>query len=150
MVPLTLPALRERGDEIDALLDHFVARFAGGRELAFESAARARLRSYGWPGNVRELEHVVERAVLLASGPVIRATDLQLDEEPAPAAPSEIAISLAGRTVHEVERQLIFETLERTHNNRSHAARMLGISVRTLRNKLAEYRACGTMQPSLS
>ena len=150
VVPLTLPALRERGDEIDALLDHFVARFAGGRELAFESAARARLRSYGWPGNVRELEHVVERAVLLASGPVIRATDLQLDEEPAPAAPSEIAISLAGRTVHEVERQLIFETLERTNNNRSHAARMLGISVRTLRNKLAEYRACGTMQPSLS
>ncbi|MBY0276406.1 sigma-54 dependent transcriptional regulator [Candidatus Binatia bacterium] len=149
VVPLTLPALRERGDEIDALLDHFVARFAAGREMSFEPAARARLRAYGWPGNVRELEHVVERAVLLAQGPVIRSSDLQLDEEPVPAAPSEIAISLAGRTVHEVERQLIFETLERTNNNRSHAARMLGISVRTLRNKLAEYRACGTMQASL-
>ena len=150
VVPLTLPPLRERGDEIDALLDHFVARFAGGRELSFEAAARARLRAYGWPGNVRELEHVVERAVLLAPGPMIRSIDLQLDEEPVPAAPSEIAITLAGRTVHEVERQLIFETLERTNNNRSHAARMLGISVRTLRNKLAEYRACGTMQPSLT
>ena len=150
VVPLTLPPLRERGDEIDALLDHFVARFAGGRELSFEAAARARLRAYGWPGNVRELEHVVERAVLLAPGPMIRSIDLQLDEEPVQAAPSEIAITLAGRTVHEVERQLIFETLERTNNNRSHAARMLGISVRTLRNKLAEYRACGTMQPSLT
>ena len=150
VVPLTLPPLRERGDEIDALLDHFVARFAGGRELSFEPAARARLRAYGWPGNVRELEHVVERAVLLAPGPMIRSIDLQLDEEPVQAAPSEIAITLAGRTVHEVERQLIFETLERTNNNRSHAARMLGISVRTLRNKLAEYRACGTMQPSLT
>jgi DNA-binding NtrC family response regulator len=150
VVPLTLPALRERGDEVDALLDHFVARFAAGRDVSFEPAARARLRAYGWPGNVRELEHVVERAVLLAGGPVIRSIDLQLDEEPVPAAPSEIAITLAGRTVHEVERQLIFETLERTNNNRSHAARMLGISVRTLRNKLAEYRACGTMQPSLS
>ena len=150
VVPLTLPPLRERGDEIDALLDHFVARFAGGRELSLEAAARARLRAYGWPGNVRELEHVVERAVLLAPGPMIRSIDLQLDEEPVQAAPSEIAITLAGRTVHEVERQLIFETLERTNNNRSHAARMLGISVRTLRNKLAEYRACGTMQPSLT
>ena len=150
VVPLTLPPLRERGDEIDALLDHFVARFAGGRELSFEAAARARLRAYGSPGTVRALEHVVERAVLLAPGPMIRSIDLQLDEEPVQAAPSEIAITLAGRTVHEVERQLIFETLERTNNNRSHAARMLGISVRTLRNKLAEYRACGTMQPSLT
>ncbi len=150
VVPLTLPPLRERGEEVEALLDHFVARFAAGRELSFEPAARSRLRAYGWPGNVRELEHVVERAVLLAPGPVIRSIDLQLDEEPVAAAPAEIAITLAGRTVHEVERQLIFETLERTNNNRSHAARMLGISVRTLRNKLAEYRACGTMQPSLT
>jgi DNA-binding NtrC family response regulator len=150
VVPLTLPALRERGDEVEALLEHFVARFAGGRELAFEPQARARLRAYSWPGNVRELEHVVERAVLLAPGPVIRSADLQLDEEPAAAAPVESRAPLAGRTVHEVERQLIFETLERTNNNRSHAARMLGISVRTLRNKLAEYRACGTMQASLS
>jgi len=150
VVPLTLPPLRERGDEIDALIDHFCSRFAAGRELSVDAAARARLRAYSWPGNVRELEHVIERAVLLASGPVIRASDLQLDEEPVEVPIVEAARSLAGRTVHEVERQLIFETLERTNNNRSHAARMLGISVRTLRNKLAEYRTCGTMQASLS
>jgi len=150
VVPLTLPPLRSRSEEIDALVDHFVARFAAGRDLALDAEARARLRGYGWPGNVRELEHVVERALLLSNGPLIRASDLQLDEEPVPATPAEVAMSLAGRTVHEVERQLIFETLERTNNNRSHAARMLGISVRTLRNKLAEYRACGTMQASLS
>jgi two-component system response regulator FlrC len=149
VVPLTLPPLRERGDEVDALVEHFCARFAGGR-ITLDPAARARLRAYGWPGNVRELEHVIERAVLLAAGPVIRASDLHLDEEPVAVRAAEPPRSLAGRTVHEVERQLIFETLERTNNNRSHAARLLGISVRTLRNKLAEYRTCGTMQASLS
>jgi two-component system response regulator FlrC len=150
VVPLTLPALRERGDEVDALVDHFCARFAAGRPITVDAAARARLRSYGWPGNVRELEHVIERAALLAGGPVIRAGDLHLDDEPIAARPAEAPRSLAGRTVHEVERQLIFETLERTNNNRSHAARLLGISVRTLRNKLSEYRTCGTMQATLS
>ncbi len=148
VVPLTLPPLRERGEDLDLLIDHFCRRFAGERAVTLDPAAREQLRRHTWPGNVRELEHVIERAVLLARGPVIQASDLQLDEEPLGEAPRAAAPSLAGRTVHEVERQLIFETLQRTNNNRSHAARMLGISVRTLRNKLAEYRSSGLMQPS--
>jgi two-component system response regulator FlrC len=150
VVPLTLPPLRERGCDIDLLVDHFCARFGNGKGIGIDAEARARLRLHAWPGNVRELEHVIERAVLLARGSVIRVEDLQLEDEPAPAPASDAARCLAGRTVHDVERQLIFETLQRTNNNRSHAARMLGISVRTLRNKLAEYRSSGTMQQSLS
>jgi two-component system response regulator FlrC len=138
VIPLTLPPLRERREDIDLLVEHFCARFArGARPPALDPAARDYLQRHPWPGNVRELEHVVERALLLAAGPVITRADLALEEELRPVGGSA---SLAGLTVHEVERRLILETLQRTNNNRSHAARMLGISVRTLRNKLAEYR----------
>ena len=141
VVPLTLPPLRARREDIDALIDHFCRRFANGRALTVEAAARAYLKRQPWPGNVRELEHVIERAALLATAGVITAADVQIDEEPIaePAASG----SLAGLTVHEVERRLIMETLRRTNNNRSRAAEMRGISVRTLRNKLAEYRTGG-------
>jgi DNA-binding NtrC family response regulator len=149
VVPFTLPALRERPEDIDLLVGHFAARFAAGRAVAFDPAALEMLRRHSWPGNVRELEHVVERAVLLARGPAVRAEDLQLEaDDVAVEAPSSGGgfAALAGRTVHEVERELILATLKRTNNNRSHAARMLGISVRTLRNKLAEYRGSGLLE----
>jgi len=140
VIPLTLPPLRERGDDIDALIDHFCARFRGSRAMAVDPAARAYLRRHPWPGNVRELEHVIERALLLASGDSITLADVTLDDELPVTETDPSPGILAGLTVHEVERRLIVETLQRTNNNRSHAAKMLGISVRTLRNKLAEYR----------
>ena len=147
VIPLTLPPLRARREDIDALIDHFCRRFAGdgrsaaGKPLTVDAAARAYLKRQPFPGNVRELEHVIERAALLATGGVIGAADVQIDEEPiAETVPNG---SVAGLTVHEVERRLIMETLRRTNNNRSRAAEMLGISVRTLRNKLAEYRTGG-------
>jgi two-component system response regulator FlrC len=142
VVPLTIPPLRERGEDVDALIDHFCACFQNGTPLTVEPAARAYLHRHAWPGNVRELEHVIERAALLAAGTTITLGDVALEEElVTERAPS--GASLAGLTVHEVERRLILDTLRRTKNNRSHAAKMLGISVRTLRNKLAEYRASG-------
>jgi len=161
VIPLTLPPLRERGEDIDHLIDHFCARFAGAGPLVVEPAARAYLRRHPWPGNVRELEHVMERAALLAGGPTVTLADVAVEDglgvwrAPAVGSPGAVApatdgpgeadempagASLAGLTVHEIERRLIVDTLERTRNNRSHAAKMLGISVRTLRNKLAEYR----------
>jgi two-component system response regulator FlrC len=154
VIPLTLPPLRERGEDVDVLIDHFCGRFASGRRIAIDPAARAYLRGHRWPGNVRELEHVLERALLLASSDRItvedvRSDDDELEEVAAPAHQGEqMAPSLAGLTVHEVERRLIFETLKQTKNNRSHAARMLGISIRTLRNKLAEYRVTGHAEAS--
>jgi DNA-binding NtrC family response regulator len=141
VVPLTLPPLRARREDMDDLIDHFCRRFATDKKLTLDAAARAYLKRQPFPGNVRELEHVIERGALLATGGVITAADVQIDEEPlAEASPTG---SLAGLTVHEVERRLIVETLKRTNNNRSRAAEMLGISVRTLRNKLAEYRMGG-------
>ena len=141
VIPLTLPPLRSRREDIDALIDHFCRRFAAGQPLTVDAAARAYLKRQPWPGNVRELEHVIERGALLATGGVLTAADVQIDEEPL--AEPATSGSLAGLTVHEVERRLIMETLRRTNNNRSRAAEMLGISVRTLRNKLAEYRTGG-------
>ena len=158
VIPLTLPPLRERGEDIDFLIDHFCTRFAGPRRVVVEPAARAYLRRHPWPGNVRELEHVLERAALLAAGPTITLADVALEDGLVPGReaadprtsvatgePAEMpaGASLAGLTVHEIERRLIMDTLRRTKDNRSHAAKMLGISVRTLRNKLAEYRAAG-------
>lgn len=141
VIPLTVPPLRERTGDIDPLIDYFLGRFAPPGTV-LEPAARAALRARRWPGNVRELEHTVERAVLLARGGPITA-ELVAEPEPPPVADS--VGSLAGLTVREVERRLILETLRRANNNRTRAARLLGISIRTLRNKLAEYRARGEM-----
>ena len=140
VVPLVLPPLRERKGDIDLLADHFLRRFSAGRQLVLAPETRAWLRSRPWPGNVRELEHAVERAALLARGPVLTVEDFA-ERDPLP--PRLELGSLAGLTVREMERQLIFDTLRRTNNNRTQAARLLGISIRTLRNKLAEYRQRG-------
>ncbi len=139
VVPLTIPPLRERTEDIEPLIDHFCQRFGAGRTLQVTPEARAYLARQSWTGNIRELEHTIERGALLCTGSTISLADVRLDEEPFAQEMTEAG--LAGRTVHDVERQLIFETLRRTDNNRSRAAEMLGISVRTLRNKLAVYRA---------
>jgi DNA-binding NtrC family response regulator len=141
VIPLVLPPLRERPGDIELLADHFLARFGNGRSLAPE--ARAALSDRPWSGNVRELENALERAALLARGPVITPADLEDRDAPAP---RRAGPGLAGVTVREMERQLIMETLQRTGNNRTQAARLLGISIRTLRNKLAEYRQRGELE----
>jgi DNA-binding NtrC family response regulator len=140
VLPLALPPLRERPGDVELLADHFLARFGNGRRLGLTPAAREALVRHPWPGNVRQLENTIERAALLARSSEIGPDDLA-DRDGAPA---RLATgTLAGRTVRDVERQLIFETLQRTKNNRTQAARLLGISIRTLRNKLAEYRQLG-------
>lgn len=150
VIPLTLPPLRARVEDIGPLVTHFCRAFAAGRDLRVDEGAAAVLRRHTWPGNIRELEHVIERAALLARGDVITAADLQLDNDMGTEALSGASESLAGRTVHEVERQLICDTLKQTDNNRTRAAELLGISVRTLRNKLAEYRQSGGMDAGVS
>ncbi len=166
VVALRIPPLRERPGDILALAEHFVARFADAnglprRELAPEVLPP--LLSHPWPGNVRELENTMHRAVLLAQGPVIgtdaiELTPLRLDRAPeapssatpapAPAAARPVS-ALVGRRVDEVERDLILETLTHCLGNRTRAAEILGISIRTLRNKLHEYRAQGVPVPVL-
>ncbi len=109
-------------------------------------AAIAQLVAHGWRGNVRELENTVHRAVLLAEGPEIGPDVIEL--APGAAAPVTAGSSpgvagLVGRTMDEVERELILETLTHTLGNRTHAATILGISIRALRNKLRDYTQAG-------
>jgi two-component system response regulator FlrC len=146
VIPVVLPPLRERRGDIELLTDHFLARFGGGK-LTLAPESRAALAARPWPGNIRELENTLERAALLARGSVLAPEDLA-DRDPARVRP-DIG-NLAGLTVREVEQRLIVDTLERTHNNRTQAARLLGISIRTLRNKLAEYRQRGEHIPAPS
>jgi two-component system response regulator FlrC len=143
VVPFVVPPLRERRGDVEVLAEHFLRRFAAGRPLVLSPAAREWLRTRAWPGNIRELEHTLERAALLARGTTIEPTDLE-DRDPLP--PRLALGSLAGLTLREMERRLILDTLKRTNDNRTHAARLLGISIRTLRNKLSEYRQRGELE----
>ncbi|MFP4538614.1 MAG: sigma 54-interacting transcriptional regulator [Dichotomicrobium sp.] len=152
VVTLHLPPLAERADDIPALAAHFAARFATAHGMpprALADDALAALSAYRWPGNVRELENVIHRAVLFAEGDTIRAADISLS-----AAPVEdgdgLSASLVGRTVADVERELILETLRHCGGNRTQAADILGISVRTLRNKIRQYHEEGAEVPAFS
>ncbi len=163
VVRLRIPALRERRGDILPLAHHFAERYAranGLPERGVSPAAEALLLAHPWPGNVRELENTLHRAVLLAEGPVIgpeaidlleSAPVLQAEAVAGAAAPAPAAVppvtALVGRRVEEVERDLILETLTHCLGNRTRAAEMLGISIRTLRNKLHEYRAAGVNVP---
>ncbi len=148
VVCLGIPPLRQRPGDIALLADFFCKRYArqyGREDIHFNADALKVLQSYDWPGNVRELENVVQRSVALASGPTMDASDLDLFQEEISktlksSAPSPSAKLIpSGTTVREMERLLISKTLEDTGGNRTRAAKMLGISLRTLRNKLNEF-----------
>jgi two-component system response regulator FlrC len=166
VVQLHIPPLRERPGDVLPLAEYFARRYAEVNGLAarpLSLPAAARLAEHGWPGNVRELENTIHRAVLLADGREIGAEAIELVAmEGAPAvatqAPAATAATprsaaadpiaaLVGRRMEEVERELILETLGRCLGNRTRAAEILGISIRTLRNKLAEYRGQGITVP---
>jgi two-component system, response regulator FlrC len=160
---LKLPPLRERPGDVIALAEHFVHKYAaanGVEERPLGVQARQRLLTHRWPGNVRELENAMHRAVLLSTGAEIEEFAIRLpDGQPMSAAPdvqtaraASIAAEAAarafvGQTVAEVEQQLIIDTLSHCLGNRTHAANILGISIRTLRNKLKEYADSGVHVP---
>ncbi len=162
VVNLKIPALRERPADVLELADHFVKHYgrANGVVRVLSTEARAQLIANRWPGNVRELENAMHRAVLIAPnesiGPesIISPDGARLDaQRAAPAvahatfAAETVTRALVGRTVSEVERDLILETLKHCLGNRTHAANILGISIRTLRNKLNEYAGDGVAIP---
>jgi len=167
---LRIPPLRERPGDIIALAEHFAKKYAAANGLAdrpISAEARRRLTSHRWPGNVRELENAMHRAVLLSSGAEVDEQSIRLpDGQPlAPGAVSDAAARAAqaaghanfgeanlaafvGQTVAEVEQKLIIDTLTHCFGNRTHAANILGISIRTLRNKLKEYSEAGVAIPA--
>ncbi len=150
VITIQLPPLRDRRDDIPHLADHFFNVFnrENGRNLqGISDTAREALVAYSWPGNVRELQNAIERAVVLAGGSELTPEDFQFNTAALlkPEAPQGLA---AGTTVSEMERELIFTTLEHCSQNRTRASELLGISVRTLRNKLKEYQEAGIDVPS--
>jgi len=137
VVPIQIPPLRERREDILLLANHFLERFCKENHKPLKKLtekAEKKLLDYPWPGNVRELANIIERTVVLDFDPVIDSEHLYVDSSVV--APKAIK---KGITLHEMEKQLILETLETNHQNRTRTADILGISVRTLRNKLHEY-----------
>jgi two-component system response regulator FlrC len=166
VVNLKIPPLRDRPADVVALADHFARKYAAVNGLParpISADAKRELIAARWPGNVRELENALHRAVLLSSGAeigpdAIRSPDgarfdARVESRPTDAAAraaqtaEAVTRALVGRTVADVERDLILETLDHCLGNRTHAARILGISIRTLRNKLNEYSADGIEVP---
>ena len=153
VVNLSLPPLRERPEDIAVLAEHFIKKYAQANDvkpLPLSEAAKTKLLGHSWPGNVRELENTMHRTVLLASGAEIGPEAVLPTGTPgAPAGPEAASgdaetkdggtASFTGRTVADVERELIIDTLHHCLGNRTHAANILGISIRTLRNKLKQY-----------
>jgi two-component system response regulator FlrC len=146
VIPLKIPPLRERKEDIPALCDYFVKKYSHlyGRPVQGVSPeAFEYLITLPWKGNVRELENTVERAVLLCAGKEVTRQGLLLDDI-AVKPPGEKPASLTGTApLKDVERELILKALDETDGNRTYAAKILGISVRTMRNKLQEYRLQG-------
>ena len=147
--PLQLPALRGRDGDTIEIADVFLAQQARKlrRPLEFGGETRECLRRYSWPGNIRELENVIERVAILEDGPVIGPESLPLEIRLPNAKPlHQVEMEEAeGFDLREIERRTIFRALRETIGNRSEAASLLGFSVRTLRNKLNEYRDNGEM-----
>lgn len=159
VISLPLPKLADRLDDISPLAAYFIEKYSkanGVPERPLSPEALAKLRSYDWPGNVRQLENIIHRSVLMASGSHIDENAILLTgklttQEPAatPAPHSPVApvggtaapkrSDMVGRTVEDVERELILDTLDYCLGNRTQAANILGISIRTLRNKLKQY-----------
>jgi DNA-binding NtrC family response regulator len=146
VVPLELPPLRQRGDDVQVLADHFLARAArrlNRPALELEADARELIAAYRWPGNVRELENLITRACVLSAGGTIGAAEIRpwlqepetLDDGFAQNGPP----NLAGARLDELERNAIVATLQRCDGNRLKAAEALGIGVRTLSGKLRSY-----------
>ncbi|MFH0918936.1 MAG: sigma-54 dependent transcriptional regulator [Fibrobacterota bacterium] len=142
VIPFQLPPLRSRKEDIPLLCDHFIRKFNEENGYAVPGIADdavALLKSYDWPGNVRELENAIERAVVLTQTHPLSASIFQLFGP----LKKEGGGLVPGVTIAEMEKQLIYKTLEHCQGNKTRVAEMLGISIRTLRNKLNEYEGRG-------
>jgi DNA-binding NtrC family response regulator len=165
VVNLKIPPLRQRREDIPALAAHFIRKYSNANGVApraLTQDALALVLRHEWRGNVRELENTMYRAVLLAEGSEIEASAIRLPDGSrveeargggdisarAAAAADQATLQFVGRTVSDVERDLILDTLGHCFGNRTHAANILGISIRTLRNKLKQYSDEGVHVPS--
>jgi two-component system, NtrC family, response regulator AtoC len=155
VIPVLVPPLRERNGDVILLAEHFIKKYSQvneKKEPVLSDTAKAALKSYSWPGNVRELENIIERAVLICNEAVIGSEHLfgesvsdksvvkkntGIDESAL--AQSDRCPDEEASTLYEMEKNMIFDTLNKLNWNKTKASKILGISVRTMRNKLHEY-----------
>jgi len=146
VVTLSVPPLRERTGDIPLLVAHFVRKFAEKNRRTVEAVTprcMELLVRYGWPGNVRELENAIERGVILMRGDQLTEKSLPLPIQKQEESGSGAGGGVPAASLHEAERLLILQTLEETGGNKSEAARRLGITRKTLQNKLQRYDDAG-------
>ena len=139
MITINVPPLRDKREDVRVLAQHFLRIYAAknGRKLeGFSAEAIERLEAYAWPGNVRELENLVERSVVLARKDRIDAEDLPEEIAGVKRAPRDAILELIGTPLAEIEQRLLDETLRITGGNKTQAAKLLGIDVRTVARKL--------------
>jgi two-component system response regulator FlrC len=171
VVNLCIPPLRDRPGDLVALSTYFVKKYAaanGMKPKGVSNQALEAIKATQWRGNVRELENAMHRAVLLSGGAEIEISDIRLPDgsilNQGPSAGSPVALAgqavlaaqtvqaasanLVGRTIEAVEQEMILDTLKHCYGNRTHAAQILGISIRTLRNKLKQYLDAGIDVPA--
>jgi DNA-binding NtrC family response regulator len=148
VIPVHIPPLRERRDDIPLLVEHFIQKFNGEYGYSvegIEAEALDLVQKYPWPGNIRQLENAMERAMVFSKTGMLVASKFQLLS----ARPAKVDLSnqqgiRPGMTVGQMEQLLILKTLQENGGNKTKAAEMLDISIRTLRNKLHEYEEQGT------
>lgn len=139
VIPLHLPPLRERPEDIPALVTHFLKKINAPPNVRFSSGAIKKMAQYGWPGNIRELENIVERCVILSRTPVISESDLAFGDGRGAQSGLCLDIPPEGLSLEEVEKTLIRKALERTGGNRSKAARLLDIPRHVLLYRLEKF-----------
>lgn len=143
VVPIHLPALRDRSEDILPLAESFLSKFCVENRKPSKSlaiAAKNKLTGYAWPGNIRELANVIERTVVMHSGEVIEAEELILDSA------QQVQSFPLGLSLQQLEKQHILQTLASHQHNRTKTAEVLGISLRTLRNKLNLYKSASELR----
>ncbi len=153
VIPTKIPPLRERKEDIPALAQHFLRKYNLENSKQVEKIAPDAmmvLMGHSWPGNVRELENCIERAVVLCADDTITTDFFAFPLQRAHAASGDGAYLPEDATVAEAERILILHTLKKYGNNKTRSAKILDISVRTLRNKLKEYKTTGLLEDSLT
>lgn len=144
IIPIVIPPLRNRRDDIPALVDYFIAKHVAGSHRPIRGltpGARNLIMSYSWPGNVRQLESAIERAILLCEGNEIDVEDLPVEirQEGTSAAAFNFKLPPEGISFDEVERSLITQAMEQTNWNITRAAKLLGLSFRTLQYRLEKF-----------
>jgi DNA-binding NtrC family response regulator len=141
VVPIEIPPLRERREDIPWLAEHFVKKLAadsGSQADGLTEAAIEKLAGYNWPGNVRELENVIERSLVMASGKMLDAPDIRLDMGRQTRAASGDFSLPPGMTLDQYEQEILRQALKTAEGNKSHAARLLGLTRNALRYRLSQ------------